>query len=232
MNEGKFIVKFSVIRKFFEALASISPECRIHVGREGIYALVVDCENREMIQICIDKFKTFIPSKEMTFCLDVSEVNTVLKTNPPGEDATVRWNDSSITIETGRVKLSFNFQSDNSVRKDPNPPSLEKGTTFKALGSVLMQDTIWITTTKDSAFLQWRGTCTKSEYSLASCKTAPEKAKYSLDALRDISKVLGNAEVTITFKSDYPVKITANDKGGLPEGLAIIYLLAPRIESG
>lgn len=166
LTEGMFIVKFNVIRKFFEALAAIYPECRLHVGKEGIYALVVDSQNREMIEICLNKFKTFIPSKEMTFCLDVSAINAALKTNPPGEDATIRWNNSFIVIETGRVKLSFDFQEDNTVRKDPNPPQLQPGTiSFSVLGSVLLQgfliasaqsDTVWITTTKDSAFLQWK----------------------------------------------------------------------------
>jgi hypothetical protein len=241
LTEGMFIVPFNVIRKFFETLASIDPECRIHIGKDGIYALVVDCQNREMIQICLDKFKTMIPPKEMTFCLDVSAINTVLKTNPPGEDATVRWNDSHIEIETGRVKLSFDFLDDRTVKKDPTPPTLQAGTTsFKVLGSVLLQglriasaqsDIIWLTTTRDSAFLQWRGDRSKSEYALASCQVSPEKAKYSYDALESISKIMVNAEITVTFKSDYVIKMTANDKGGLPEGLAIIYLLAPRIES-
>ena len=244
LTEGMFIVGFNTIRKFFEAIAGVDSECRLHIGKEGVYALVVDCQNREMIQISIDRFKTIIgPSEPVAFCIEVSAINRVLKSMEiiPETDATFRWDESVVFIEIGRTKLYFNILGNHTVRTDPNSPVLETGrTSFTVLGSVLLQglqianvqsDTINLTTNRDSAFLQWRGDMSRSEYSLTSCKTTPEKAKYSIDALLNMAKVLVNAEVTVSFKTDYPVKITANDKGGLPEGLNIIYLLAPRVES-
>ena len=57
------------------------------------------------------------------------------------------------------------------------------------------------------------------------------RSKYSLDYLKDIAQVFEGTTITIEMASDHPISLAADDESGLPLGLKVRYLLAPRIDT-
>lgn len=209
---GNFTVEKAVIQKFFELLAALVGECRLHITKDGVHVRAVDNQNVAMVEVDLVNFITFDyeHDQETTLGLDVEQIFGALKVIDLPHPVTVSWHmegdQKVLKFASDRYVMTFNAVDECTIQKDPTPPTLKFNSTFTSHGPKLLEgirlaeaisERCFIEANQGSCILEGTGEKSSYKYEIGSGASAPARSKYSLDYLKDITKALGDARITI-----------------------------------
>ena len=245
-DKGHFTVKLSVLTRFIESIAAIATECRLHIGTKTISTIVVDtanvamvdismrCEGRGTATLGVDisaLYDAFRKIKELA----IFEGDTPVKISwYPGQDAPFL----EVRIECPfEYRMQFETLKEETVRKDPNRPTITLKSGFTCDGDDLYNgvrlcsvfgERCRIQTAKNgTVYLSGKEDTRQNRIELSPGATVPAQSLYSIDYLKDIAKTLAGSPVTVQFDTDFPISLSAE----VFPGISVRYLLAPRIEA-
>lgn len=237
-----------VFKEAVDAIAALVSECRLHVSAEGMRTRAVDTANVAMVslELAPAAFEVFEAS-ERALGIDITKLKNIIGMVNRGDSL-------QLSIPADSQKLNLAFQSyqysltlldPNTIRKDPNAPSLElpgqvvlDGSTLtnaiKAAAVVSDKIALGIDPEARVFYMEAEGDTDNIRLELGPDKVQSltetnARSLFSLDYLKDMSKTMGRAErIEIGIGIDHPVRFTFEIAGGKGR---VIYLLAPRIEA-
>jgi proliferating cell nuclear antigen len=237
-----------LFRESIDVIAALVTECRLHTDPDGIRMRAVDTANVAMVSMDLrkDAFESFSATPG-ELGIDIAKMKNILSMISKGDAIT-------LSLPEGGQKLEISFRSyrysitlldANTIRKDPNPPTIElpgiavfAGDTLnnaiKAAAVVSDKIALGIDPKAETFYMSAEGDIDHIKLQLGkdelkSLKAAEARSLFSLDYLKDMGKVMGKAsEVEVHLGIDHPVrfKFEFADGNGHAE-----YLLAPRIEA-
>ncbi|KAF5041808.1 hypothetical protein DSECCO2_519210 [anaerobic digester metagenome] len=237
-----------VFKEAVDAIAALVSECRLHVSAEGMRTRAVDTANVAMVslELAPAAFEVFEAS-ERALGIDITKLKNIIGMVNRGDSL-------QLSIPADSQKLNLAFQSyqysltlldPNTIRKDPNAPSLElpgqvvlDGSTLtnaiKAAAVVSDKIALGIDPEARVFYMEAEGDTDNIRLELGPDKVQSltetnARSLFSLDYLKDMSKTMGRAErIEIGIGIDHPVRFTFEIAGGAGR---VVYLLAPRIEA-
>ena len=237
-----------VFKEAVDAIAALVSECRLHVSAEGMRTRAVDTANVAMVslELAPAAFEVFEAS-ERALGIDITKLKNIIGMVNRGDSL-------QLSIPADSQKLNLAFQSyqysltlldPNTIRKDPNAPSLElpgqvvlDGSTLtnaiKAAAVVSDKTALGIDPEARVFYMEAEGDTDNIRLELGPDKVQSltetnARSLFSLDYLKDMSKTMGRAErIEIGIGIDHPVRFTFEIAGGAGR---VVYLLAPRIEA-
>lgn len=243
--EGSFTIEKPVAQKFFDALGAFVPECRLHISKAGISARAVDFANIGMVEAKLNNFMMFDYDHDTPteIGIDINQIQNSFQMIADSDPVTISWKgaieNNLLVISSKNYELSFDLVDIHTIRKDPNPPRFPLNTSFQISGERFeigvrftgaIADNCYIRATPDSCIIEGKSEKSKSEYTLGSHANARARAKYSLDYLKDIAKVLKDVRIVVMMGDNSPLSVMMTDPPAPFAGLSILYLLAPRVE--
>jgi proliferating cell nuclear antigen len=237
-----------VFREAVDAIAALVSECRLHVDSEGMRTRAVDTANVAMVSLELgpDAFESYEASGA-PLGIDVTKLKNIVGMVNRGEKL-------MLAIPEGSQRLNLAFQSyqysltlldPNTIRKDPNAPTLElpgkvvlEGAklTSAIRAAAVVSDKIALGIDPEARvfFMEAEGDTDNIRLELGpedvqSLSEVRARSLFSLDYLKDMAKSMSRAaSVEIGIGIDHPVRFTFEIAGGKGR---VIYLLAPRIEA-
>jgi len=237
-----------VFKEAVDAIAALVSECRLHISAEGMRTRAVDTANVAMVslELAPSAFEAFEAS-ERALGIDITKLKNIIGMVNRGEKLML-----SIPADSQRLNLAFqSYQysltllDPNTIRKDPNAPTLELPgqvvldgakltNAIKAAAVVSDKIALGIDPEARVFFMEAEGDTDNirlelGEAELHSLTEVKARSLFSLDYLKDMAKTMGRAErIEISIGVDHPVRFTFEIAGGAGK---VIYLLAPRIEA-
>lgn len=248
---GSFGVEIHRLYKFFRGIEVLIPEIRLHISSEGICGIAVDTANVALVKAEMTHLKMsggFPDGGEVVLGLDISRISTILKylikefNLDETSTVTFAWDTSKVLplIDIASGADLFRVQDESldltSIRKDPNFPKIDLPSQFYCDGNKLisavnvcsvMSDYCRVEVDeKGKCFLAARGDGKhQCRLPIASDGTAPSRSRFSLDYLKDVSKVWADVKVKVALAADHPLMLS----GSLAPGVYLTYFIAPRI---
>jgi proliferating cell nuclear antigen len=244
----KAAIDADTFREAIDAIAALVTECRLHADAGGIRTRAVDTANVAMVSMDLkkDAFKSFSATKD-ELGIDIAKMKNILGMVSKGDPL-------SMSLPEAGHKLEMSFQSYrysitlldvNTIRKDPNPPTIELpgkiviagealNSAIRAASVVSDKIALGIDPKAQKFFMVAEGDTDHirlelGKDELVSLSNVEARSLFSLDYLKDMGKVMARApQVEIALGIDHPVKFSftfADGKG------TVDYLLAPRIEA-
>jgi len=244
----KAVIDTDTFREMIDVIAAMVNECRMHISAEGFKMIAVDTANVAMVSLNLttDAFSSFSASDDV-IGLDITKMKNIVGLMGKGDELTLELPDGAGKMEMsfGGYKYSISLLDVNTIRKDPNPPTIDlpgkavmKGTVLNNAikGASLVSDKIALGIKPDTGmfYLEAEGDTDHINLELGSDQleslTAAEaRSLFSLDYLREMGKVMTRADqITISIGIDHPVKLSFDVADGNGH---VEYLLAPRIEA-
>ncbi len=237
-----------VFKEAVDAIAALVSECRLHVSAEGMRTRAVDTANVAMVslELAPAAFEVFEAS-ERALGIDITKLKNIIGMVNRGDSL-------QLSIPADSQKLNLAFQSyqysltlldPNTIRKDPNAPSLELPGQVVLDGATLTNAIKAATVVSDKIalgidpearvfYMEAEGDTDNIRLELGPDKVqslteTKARSLFSLDYLKDMSRTMGRAErIEIGIGIDHPVRFTFEIAGGAGK---VVYLLAPRIEA-
>jgi proliferating cell nuclear antigen len=244
----KATIDADIFREAIDAISALVPECRLHTADNGISTRAVDTANVAMISLELKKeaFDSFKATKSQVG-VDISKMKNIFNMMGKGDLISLELpeNAQKMQLSVHGYQYSITLLDTNTIRKDPNPPTInlpgkltisgdDLNNAIKAAAVISDKIAIGINP-KDETFYMIADGDTDSirrEFGKDELKSlTPNEARslFSLDYLKDMGKVMSRAaEVEIFLGLDHPVRFSfdiANGNGHVE------YLLAPRIEA-
>lgn len=244
----KATIDAEIFRESIDAISALVQECRLHVEPDRIYTRAVDTANVAMISFLLkqEAFESYQATKE-ELGLDVTKMKNILGMMTKGGN--VRLN-----LPEGGQKLELSFNSyrysvtlldANTIRKDPNPPTIELPgrvilsgdvlfSAIKAASVVSDKIALGIDPSRQYFYMMAEGDTDIIRLELGRGEVedmtlVEVRSLFSLDYLKDMGKIMSRAErVEVHLGVNHPVKFSFDIAGGKGH---IDYLLAPRIEA-
>lgn len=244
----KATIDADIFRESVDAISALVTECRLHAEPDRIYTRAVDTANVAMISFQLKKeaFESYQATKE-ELGLDITKLKNIMGMMTKG--GSVRLN-----LPDGGQKLELSFNSYhysitlldvNTIRKDPNPPSIELPgkvvisgdvlfSAIKAASVVSDKIALGIDPSRQHFYMMAEGDTDHIRLELGrneleEMTLVEVRSLFSLDYLKDMGKIMARAEkVEIHLGVNHPVKFSFDIAGGRGH---IDYLLAPRIEA-
>ncbi|MCX6694552.1 MAG: DNA polymerase sliding clamp [Methanomicrobiales archaeon] len=244
----KATINADILKESIEAISALVTECRIHLSEDGISTRVVDTANVAMISLTLNKtaFQSFA-STISELGIDIAKLKNIF-------GMIAKDDMMSLELPEGQNKLLIAFQGyryslalldTNTIRKDPNTPTIElpgrvviAGTdlnnAIKAATMVSDKILIGIDPSKPLFFMNAEGDSDHlrrefGSHEVKSINGVEAHSLFSLDYLKDMGKVMSRAaDVDVALGIDHPVKFSFDIAGGMGH---VEYLLAPRIEA-
>jgi proliferating cell nuclear antigen len=237
-----------VFREAVDAIAALVSECRLHVDSGGMRTRAVDTVNVAMVSLELgpDAFESFEAS-EAPLGIDVTKLKNIIGMVNRGDKLNLSIQEGSqrLNLAFDRYQYSLTLLDPNTIRKDPNAPTLELPGKVVLDGSKLtnaikaaavVSDKIALGIDPDERvfFMEAEGDTDNIRLELGaddgvSLTEVRARSLFSLDYLKDMAKSMSRAsKIEIGIGIDHPVRFTfeiADGKG------RVIYLLAPRIEA-
>jgi proliferating cell nuclear antigen len=244
----KASIDADIFREAIEVVSALVTECRLHADANGIRTRAVDTANVAMVSLDLgqDGFSAFSATKE-EIGLDITKMKNILGMMNKGDTLNLQLADSARKLELsfGNYRYSVTLLDVNTVRKDPNPPTIELpgkvvisgealASAIKAASVVSDKIALGIDPKGQNFYMVAEGDTDHIRLELGkdqliSLNPVEARSLFSLDYLKDLGKVMGRAkEVQVSLGIDHPVKFSftfADGKG------SVDYLLAPRIEA-
>jgi len=244
----KASIDADIFREAIEVVSALVTECRLHVDGNGIRTRAVDTANVAMVSLDLGKdgFSSFSATKE-EIGLDITKMKNILSMMSRGDLLALQLGDNAKKLELsfGSYRYSVTLLDVNTVRKDPNPPTIDLpgkvvisgealSSAIKAASVVSDKIALGIDPKAQKFYMVAEGDTDHirlelGKDQLVSISPAEARSLFSLDYLKDLGKVMGRAkEVQVSLGVDHPVKFSftfADGKG------SVDYLLAPRIEA-
>ncbi|NLV27845.1 MAG: DNA polymerase sliding clamp [Methanomicrobiales archaeon] len=244
----KATITADIFRDTVDALSALVTECRLHFSETEVWARAVDTANVAMIMLSLKK-EAFSQYDATTgeIGLDIAKLKNTYpmmgKTSEINLEHPEGANKIEVTFEG--FHYSITLLDSNTIKKDPNAPSIQLPGQVTISGSELnnviksaaiVSDKIWFAIDPDtkefSLYAEGDSDNIKKSFSageVIACNWQQAKSLFSIDYLKDMGKVMSHAEkVTIDLGSDHPVKFSFEIAGGNGQ---VEYLLAPRIEA-
>ncbi len=237
-----------VFKEAVDAIAALVSECRLHISAEGMRTRAVDTANVAMVslELAPAAFEVYEAS-ERALGIDITKLKNIIGMMNRGEKLML-----SIPADSQRLNLAFqSYQysltllDPNTIRKDPNAPTLELPgqvvldgakltNAIKAASVVSDKIALGIDPEAKVFFMEAEGDTDNIRLELGheelhSLTEVKARSLFSLDYLKDMAKTMGRAErIEVSIGVDHPVRFTFEIAGGAGK---VIYLLAPRIEA-
>lgn len=244
----KATIDADTFRELIDAISALVGECRLHVSESGIATRAVDTSNVAMISLELDAaaFQTY-SATQTEIGLDIAKMKNILgmvgKNDPIDLELDAEGRKLSVSFKSYRYSISL--LDTKTIRKDPNPPTLNLPAVVKVTGEVLnnaikaasvVSDKIAfkIDPTESTFTMIAEGDTDNIKLELGKdeiefVQVAEARSLFSLDYLKDMGKVIGRSNlIEIQLGIDHPVQFLftiAQDSG------RVTYLLAPRIEA-
>jgi proliferating cell nuclear antigen len=244
----KATIDADILKEAIDALSALVTECRLHVDENGLSTRAVDTANVAMVSFSLKKeaFESYSATKS-ELGLDLTKLKNIFgmvgKNDIITLDLPEETHKLQISFETYRYSLTL--LDPNTIRKDPNPPTInlpgsvvlsgtELNNTIKAAAVVSDKIALGIDPVAQSFYMVAEGDTDhirrmfeKTEVNFINAVEA--RSLFSLDYLKDMGRVMSRAaEVEVSLGIDHPAKFSfysANGNGHVE------YLLAPRIEA-
>lgn len=225
-------------KKFIEAIRAITEESRLHFDKEGIISKVVDGANVAMVSVKYPasamKMYKFNEKCPDTIGVDWRKFPKLLSAAKENTPVIVTFTKDRVKINYAGIKACVKYEDVNSLKKDPDAPTIKLTGKFAFDGSLLMEfdkinvsDKVKISINNGIVNIEsWGNMIEHVKMILGQDEHGTFKSLYSWDYLKPIGKVLNGAYVSCKFDSDHPILM-----GSTIKGVQVEYLLAPRIES-
>ena len=241
-------IKSTPIKEFVGTLRAIVDEAKFHIGPDGIQARAVDPANVAMddIELCAAGFESYEAS-DGVLGLNLERLEEVLKLADKGDLVQMAFDTTAVklVIHIDGVEFTMACIDPDSIRQEPDIPEMELPISFtvdegqlkrgiKAADMVSDHISLLCDEANQSAHIIASGDTDNvdlelSDDDLIELTAVDGEAMFSLDYVKDIArKIPNNAEVSLTFGSDFPVKIRYEFADG--EG-QVLSMIAPRIRS-
>jgi proliferating cell nuclear antigen len=253
----KCVMTASQYHEISKSLASLVPECRMHISVLGLKVLAVDNANVAMvlydqyansfetfetatqkdIGIDIKKWLTFGKNvqKKSFVCFDVME-----RQEPPTKEGKPGAISHRYTLSSGGTVQTFTGLDTNTIRRDPNPPTITLNTSFLIHAGTFIEAIKTCKTVSDKIEFSYDGkdnltaiaqgdTDKMVKQILFNQSIGPAfNSLFSLDYLVDIAKAIQNKKevLEVSFNTDRPIRIKL-----VNSEREIVFLLAPRIQA-
>jgi proliferating cell nuclear antigen len=207
-----------------EVVSALVTECRLHADQNGIRTRAVDTANVAMVSLDLGKdgFSAFSATKE-EIGLDITKMKNILGMMSKGDILSLQLADSSRKLELsfGSYRYSLTLLDVNTVRKDPNPPTIELpgkvvlsgealSSAIKAASVVSDKIALGIDPKGQKFYMVAEGDTDHIRLELGkdqliSLTPVEARSLFSLDYLKDLGKVMGRAaEVQVSLGIDHP----------------------------
>jgi proliferating cell nuclear antigen len=244
----KATIDADIFREAIEAISALVPECRLHTADNGISTRAVDTANVAMISLELKKeaFDSYKATKSQVG-VDISKMKNIFNMMGKGDLISLELpeNAQKMQLSVHGYHYSITLLDTNTIRKDPNPPTIslpgkltisgdDLNNAIKAAAVISDKIAIGINPKDETFYMIAEGDTDniRREFGKDELKSlTPNEARslFSLDYLKDMGKVMSRAaEVEIFLGLDHPVRFSfdiANGNGHVE------YLLAPRIEA-
>lgn len=241
-------INTDIFKELIDVIAAMVTECRMHVSSEGLTTRAVDTANVAMVSLDLssDAFSSFTAS-ENEVGIDINKMKNIVALMDKNGILSLELPDGGHKIEMSfsGYKYSISLLDVNTVRKDPNPPTVslpgkvvisgsDLYNSIKAAALVSDKIAFGINPEKGVFYMEADGDMDHIYYELAkddlvSFVPAEARSLFSLDYLKDLGRVMSKSDqVEIHIGVDHPAKFAfsiADGKGNVE------YLLAPRIEA-
>jgi proliferating cell nuclear antigen len=244
----KATIDAEIFKEAIESISALVPECRLHTTEAGISTRAVDTANVAMVSLELKKeaFDSYKATKSQ-LGIDLSKMKNIFNMAGKGDLISLELADNAqkMSVSVHGYHYSITLLDTNTIRKDPNPPSINlpgkiiiSGEDFnnamKAAAVISDKIALGINPKDKTFYLIAEGDTDhiRREFGKDELKAlTPSEARslFSLDYLKDMGKVMGkSAEVEIFLGIDHPVRFSFDIAGGNGH---VEYLLAPRIEA-
>ncbi len=244
----KAAINTDIFKESIDVMAAMVTECRMHISPGGFSTRAVDTANVAMVSLELSSgaFSSF-DATESDIGLDINKMKNIVAMMEKDDNLSLDLPEGGHKIEMSfsGYKYSIALLDVNTVRKDPNPPTINLPGKVVISGSVLynsikaaalVSDKIafGIDPEKGIFYMEADGDMDHIYYELpkddlVSFVPAEARSLFSLDYLKDLGRVMSKSDqVEIHIGMDHPVKFAfsiADGKGNVE------YLLAPRIEA-
>jgi DNA polymerase III sliding clamp (beta) subunit (PCNA family) len=225
-------------QKFIAMIRTINNECRIHVSEDGLKTLLVDTANIGMgafhlkSSACVGyKFDSKAHPEAIGFDLPhIAKIISQAKKNTP---LTIKLKKDRISISYDEITSCVGYTPLDTIRKDPNPPTIVldteftfDGSLFRKLAGVIPTDKVIISVKNKMATISSDGGTSKLKMMASISAEGTARAIYSWDLLGELKTVLVGTCVTAELKTDHPIRLKTETQGIVAE-----FLFAPRIEA-
>ncbi|MDD1645857.1 MAG: DNA polymerase sliding clamp [Methanomicrobiales archaeon] len=244
----KAAIDADTFREAIDAIAALVTECRLHADVNGIRTRAVDTANVAMVSMDLkkDAFKSFSATKD-ELGIDIAKMKNILGMVSKGDLMNMSLPEAGHKLEMSfqNYKYSITLLDVNTIRKDPNPPTIELpgkivitgealNSAIRAAAVVSDKIALGIDPKAQKFFMVAEGDTDHirlelGKDELVSLSNVEARSLFSLDYLKDMGKVMARApQVEIALGIDHPVKFTFPIADGAGK---VEYLLAPRIEA-
>jgi proliferating cell nuclear antigen len=244
----KATIDADIFREAIDAISALVPECRLHTAEGGISTRAVDTANVAMIALELKKeaFDSFKATKSQ-LGVDISKMKNIFNMMNKGDLISLDLADNAqkIQVSVHGYRYSITLLDTNTIRKDPNPPTInlpgkltisgeDLNNAIKAAAVISDKIAMGINPSEQTFFMVAEGDTDniRREFGkdeLKSLSPIEARSLFSLDYLKDMGKVMSRAaEVEVFLGIDHPIRFSfdiANGNGHVE------YLLAPRIEA-
>ncbi|MBN2734698.1 MAG: DNA polymerase sliding clamp [Methanomicrobiaceae archaeon] len=244
----KATIDTEIFRETIDVIAAIVTECRMNINEEGFRIRAVDTANVAMISLELSQnaFSAY-QSGENVIGIDINKMKNIVGMMGKDDALSLELPEDGYKLEMafGGYKYSIALLDVNTVRKDPNMPTIQLpgkvvisgaqlNNAIKAAALVSDKIAFGINPETETFYMEADGDTDHinleiKKSDLKSFVSTEARSLFSLDYLKDMGRVMSRAEeVEIQIGIDHPVKFAFNiaDGNGRVE-----YLLAPRIEA-
>lgn len=244
----KATIDADILKEAIDAISALVTECRLHTDESGISTRVVDTANVAMVSLLLKKeaFESFSATRT-AIGLDIAKMRNIFGMMTKDELLSLDLPDEAQKMQVSfqGYRYSLTLLDENTIRKDPNPPTIELpakvalsgaelNSAIKAAAVVSDKIALGIDPGSQTFYMAAEGDTDhirrefrKNEINFITMVEA--RSLFSLDYLKDMGKVMSRAEeVEIYIGTDHPVKFSFNIANGNGH---VEYLLAPRIEA-
>jgi len=244
----KATIDADILKESIDAISALVTECRLHTDEAGISARAVDTANVAMISLSLKKeaFASFAATIS-ELGIDIAKMKNIFGMMSKDDILTLDLPDEGhkMQISFQGYKYSITLLDANTIRKDPNPPTIELpgkvvlsgndlNSAIKAAAVVSDKIALGIDQASEVFYMIAEGDTDhiRREFGRNEVKfinLVDARSLFSLDYLKDMGKVMSRSEaVEVQLGNDHPVKFSFDIAGGKGH---VEYLLAPRIEA-
>ena len=123
----KATIDADIFREAIDAISALIPECRLHTDEEGISTRAVDTANVAMIGLTLKKeaFDSYKATKSQ-LGIDISKMKNIFGMAGKGDLISIEMADNAqkMSVSVHGYHYSITLLDTNTIRKDPNPPTI------------------------------------------------------------------------------------------------------------
>ncbi len=244
----KATIDADILKESIDAISAIVTECRLHVDEQGLSMRAVDTANVAMISLALKKeaFESFTATTG-ELGIDIAKMKNIFGMMAKNDMLALELPDDGHKLQVSfqGYKYSITLLDANTIRKDPNPPTIDLpakvvlsgndlNSAIKAAAVVSDKIALGVDPGLQIFYMIAEGDTDhiRREFGKNEVKfinAVEVRSLFSLDYLKDMGKVMSRAEaVEVQLGIDHPVKLGFDIAGGKGH---VEYLLAPRIEA-